>query len=108
MPFKNEQRKRDYMREYMRQYREKKTEGTNDPDKLLELNPEDYSGINGLLRAVVEEIVKIKSDTELNKISAANCISTLVRTALEAYEKAELEGRLEEIEQHLEGKRQVV
>ncbi|GBF33356.1 hypothetical protein DCCM_2457 [Desulfocucumis palustris] len=98
MPYKDPDKKREYMREYQRM---RKT-GIPMTDKTTgkSLNPEDIQNARGLLVLLSEtmaDVVAAKADT----LSKARVIGYLVSIGLKAVETAELAARIDELEEQL-------
>lgn len=102
MPFKDPQRRREYQRERARLRRAGRADAPVRVDLPTEVRIETARDV---LAVVAEQLNLVRMDTALGTIERARCVGALAGVALRAVETADLEARLESLEQVLSDRR---
>ena len=101
MPYKDPEKQRTYQREYQREYQRVKRSGEGKP-VVKTLNPEDIQTAKGLLELLTNTIAEV-SAAKGDVFMKARLKGYLISIGLKCVETADLESRLTEIENNLEG-----
>ena len=101
MPYKDQEQQREYQREYQRLKRAGLTKKGKTPHKTL--NPEDIRTAKGLLAALTDTIAEVDS-AKGDVFIKARLKGYLISIGLKAVETADLEQRITELEQAVEGR----
>jgi len=95
MPYKDKEKRRDYIRNYQRARRT----GLLPPGKTPLPAPFRLETAKGILAELAEQIEAVKKDTEAGTLEKARTVGYLAGIALRAVETAGLEQRLEALEE---------
>jgi hypothetical protein len=94
MPYKDEEKQREYQREWQRM---KKAGEGKTPGRTL--NPEQIKTAQGLLQLLADVMAEIRG-TEADPFIRARCIGYLAAIALKTVETADLEQRITKLEEN--------
>ena len=101
MPYKDPEQQREYQRQWSRMKRAGESSKPN--LKRRTLNPAEIltaQGIRDMLAEVLNEVMEWEGDT----LQRARCVGYVAGIAIKAVETADLEQRITELEQAVEGR----
>lgn len=98
MPYKDKERRKQYQRDWQRSRRV--AQGSMVKRRTLNLQPETARGLLGVLSSLIKEVLEAK---EGDIFMRARTADYLISIGLRAVEVADLEGRLEALEDYLGG-----